>query len=82
MIPHGNNGKSGSEIQRFRKSTIHKDPFHGIFFAESCPFSKKSDLTHPERDDIHINPYAETFFSHPAFSTEHAENMTLVIVSF
>lgn len=53
-----------------------------FFFAESCPFSKKSDLPHPERDDIHINPYAETFFSHPAFSTEHAENMTLVIVSF
>lgn len=49
---------------------------------KAVPFPKKSDLTHPERDDIHINPYAETFFSHPAFSTEHAENMTLVIVSF
>ena len=69
---------NGSEKARFTR-----DPFYGIFFAESCPFSKKkSDLTHPERDDIHINPYAETFFSHPAFSTEHAENMILVIVSF
>ena len=49
---------------------------------KAVPFPKKSDLTHLERDDIHINPYTETFFSHPAFSTEHAENMTLVIVSF
>lgn len=61
---------------------IHKRSIPWNFFAESCPFSKKSDLTHPERNDIHINPYTETFFSHPAFSTEHTENMTLVIVSF
>ena len=68
---------NGSEKARFAR-----DPFHGIFSLKAVPFPKKSDLTHPERDDIHINPYAETFFSHPAFSTEHAENMTLVIVSF
>ena len=32
MIPHGNNGKSGSEIQRFRKSTIHKRSIPWNFF--------------------------------------------------
>ncbi len=45
------------------------------------PFPKDQLYNKLEEHGIPINEYARTFFDHPAFSTEHAQDMTIVIAS-
>ena len=45
------------------------------------PFPKNQILKKLEKHDILINQYAEEFFAHPTFSTEHTKEMTIAIAS-
>ncbi len=45
------------------------------------PFPKNQILKKLEEHNILINQYAEEFFVHPTFSTEHTKEMTIAIAS-
>ena len=45
------------------------------------PFPKNHLLMKLREQDIHINRYAEEFFAHPEFHTEHASDMVIAIAS-
>lgn len=45
------------------------------------PFPKNQILKKLEEYNIFINQYAEEFFVHPTFSTEHTKEMTIAIAS-
>ena len=45
------------------------------------PFPKNQILNRLEEHNILINQYAQTFFLHPTFSTEHTQEMTIAIAS-
>lgn len=48
---------------------------------QPIPFPKAQISHKLEMHNILVNRYAETFFAHPAFSTEKPEEMTIAIVS-
>ena len=48
---------------------------------KAIPFPKNQILNKLEMHNILINQYAETFFAHPSFSTDHTREMTIAIVS-
>ena len=48
---------------------------------KTSPFPKDQIVRVLEEHNIFVNKYAEVFFSHPAFSTEHTEEMTIAVAS-
>ena len=45
------------------------------------PFPKDQRLNQLKEHNILTNPYAEAFFAHPTFFTEHTSEMTIAIAS-
>ncbi len=52
-----------------------------MFTIKATPFPKDQLPRMLEAHNIQINRYAEVFFAHPAFSTEHTNEMTIAIAS-
>ena len=48
---------------------------------KAVPFPKNQIFNKPEEQNILINRYAETFFAHPTFFTDHTREMTIAIAS-
>ena len=47
---------------------------------KAAPFPKNQIRNRLEAQGILINPCAETFFAHPAFSTDDTREMTIAIM--